>query len=112
MMDACVVLRQSSLPDEYGRNKSTMWSEVLVSACGIGPQSRREILASAQVPTSNFTVRLPIDIGAQIRTTDRIQLTHRDGAPLLLQELYEVQGPPHVGRTGSTLDVRLIGDPQ
>lgn len=105
MLDTCQVGTYSvDSSDVYG-NPVAVYTYGASLACGLEQISPKELLPSAQVPSIDARIRLPVDTA--ITSKDRIKITHRHGQALAAAQVYDVAGPPRQGPSGLVVDLRL-----
>lgn len=105
MLDTCLIWAYTSLPDGYGLAQP-IYRHGEPVVCGYNEGGRPEVQAVGHVPSSSATLRLPV--GTVIQTTDRVQITHRNGEELTLKPMYEVGGLARLGASGLQVSLILV----
>ena len=104
MMDECVILAYSSVPDGYNLTTDT-WTAGSPIACGVRHDGRREAMDDAEVVIADATIRLPI--GTTIDRLDRLRVTKRHGVAIE-PVTYAIIGIPKRGATGLRITAREV----
>ena len=108
MADTCVHSQRSATQDAYGQPVES-WTDKLTYACGLNVKSGREWRRpeSTDVITDG-QMRLPLSALGVIVATDRVRVTHRQGAALTVAVVYEIEGEPRLGPTCLVADLRRV----
>lgn len=90
--------------DDYGSPQIT-WVFGASSVCGFDAKRSREVLSEGEVVVTDGELRMPI--ATTIDSRDHFKITHRYGAELATQPVYEVIGLPMRGPSGLVLNLKL-----
>ena len=108
MLDTCQVLNFSEgVPDDYNIPQPAVESSQ-DTVCGYNPTKYEEVQDEGDVELIDAEIRLPSD--TEIYTDSRIRVTHRFGAVLTEQPVYELIGGPRPGPSGLLCKCRLVTD--
>lgn len=106
MLDKCVILSfVEGNTDQYGYEMPT-YIEGPLTACGLSFAHREAEADYSQKPLADATLRLPYS--TQIKTSDRVRVTHRFGIAEPNPYTYEIVGLPLFGPSGVFVRLRRI----
>jgi hypothetical protein len=105
MQDTCVIQAYSSMTDDYG-NPKPVYQDIYESECGLEHLDPAEVQATGEVPIIDAKLRLPLD--TELDERDRIKITHRFRAELVIPRVFEIIGPAERGPSGLTFSLRIV----
>jgi len=114
MQDTCVILRPDTSTDDWNNPSDETYFAQDAISCGLQHLSPKEVQGQQLVPEITARIRFPID--TDVRSDDRIAVTHRFGEELTDAQddsdpqVFEIVGPVRRGPSGLVVDVKMATD--